>query len=256
MSDDFRERFPYMKLLVAIQSSAYGALIHSAIVTAFSEQWTVNAVHGLEEGVDFIKANDVSAIVLDGSLASRSGIVGSKKSCSAFLGLSSLLQHDRNLPTFVLLPNKQVDVQRLLELGSFVDGAPSDTPWKELRSRIALVLEHGRVLDELRSVSKEAQLGRVTSNDEPLGRSTSNEASSPHEDFSWEPGVNEYDNVVALPAYREVMARFERSFLEMALRLARGRVSGLARKLGMPVRTLRDRLERYGLTPKDFRDEF
>jgi len=49
------------------------------------------------------------------------------------------------------------------------------------------------------------------------------------------------------------VAEFERTVIESALRAVEGNILQLEQALGTPRKTLYDKLNRYGLRPKDFR---
>lgn len=74
---------------------------------------------------------------------------------------------------------------------------------------------------------------------------------------SWAIGINLPDSEAQLamdgrPLHLTV-AEFERTVIENALRAVGGDVLGLEQALGTPRKTLYDKLNRYGLRPKDFR---
>lgn len=74
---------------------------------------------------------------------------------------------------------------------------------------------------------------------------------------SWAIGLNLTENEVRLaingrPLHLTV-AEFERTVIENALRAVAGDVLGLEQALSTPRKTLYDKLNRYGLRPKDFR---
>jgi DNA-binding NtrC family response regulator len=57
-----------------------------------------------------------------------------------------------------------------------------------------------------------------------------------------------------LPAARdEVLARFERDYLDRALRASGGRVGLTARRAGISERALFEKMRRYGLRKEDYR---
>lgn len=74
---------------------------------------------------------------------------------------------------------------------------------------------------------------------------------------SWAIGLSLPDNMAALAAGSRplhlTVAAFERTVLENALRAVDGDVIRLEQALGTPRKTLYDKLNRYGLRPKDFR---
>ncbi|MFN3452231.1 MAG: sigma-54-dependent transcriptional regulator, partial [Sphingorhabdus sp.] len=77
---------------------------------------------------------------------------------------------------------------------------------------------------------------------------------------SWAIGLN-VPNERAQPAtdgrpLHMTVAEFERTVIENALRTVGGNVLLLEQTLGTPRKTLYDKLNRYGLRPKDFRPEY
>jgi DNA-binding NtrC family response regulator len=54
--------------------------------------------------------------------------------------------------------------------------------------------------------------------------------------------------------YREAVAAYERAFFTRRLRQHQGDTAAVAEAVGLPVRTLRDRLKKVGLDARDFRD--
>jgi two-component system response regulator AtoC len=59
---------------------------------------------------------------------------------------------------------------------------------------------------------------------------------------------------VPLPAAREeVLARFERDYLDRTLRATAGRVGLAARRAGISERALFEKMRRYGLRKEDYR---
>jgi DNA-binding NtrC family response regulator len=59
---------------------------------------------------------------------------------------------------------------------------------------------------------------------------------------------------VPLPAAREeLLARFEREYLDRALRATGGRVGATARRAGISERALFEKMRRYGLRKEDYR---
>ncbi|MGQ0722804.1 MAG: helix-turn-helix domain-containing protein [Candidatus Eiseniibacteriota bacterium] len=59
---------------------------------------------------------------------------------------------------------------------------------------------------------------------------------------------------VPLPAAREeLLARFEREYLDRALRATAGRVGLTARRAGISERALFEKMRRYGLRKEDYR---
>jgi two-component system, NtrC family, C4-dicarboxylate transport response regulator DctD len=74
---------------------------------------------------------------------------------------------------------------------------------------------------------------------------------------AWAIGLNIADHAVQRPAdgcpLHVTMAEFERTVLENALRAVGGNVLQLEQTLETPRKTLYDKLQRYGLRPRDFR---